>query len=255
MSQLRIQDSRAVAYRALSLGALLRRGEWEITVQNVDDLLIFDDVRDHVIRKHNRLNDDLLQWLSEEKIDKHLSSSEAYLLNKSTGTWGERTLISVGWRIEALGIMLWALNRIHNVPLYDTQFTTEDVIDPLDLLQPTIDFIWTATLRPVDELQAARDCAEIWNWRSRVTELERMGVRPAEGLNFSDIIRLTAERACENGCLPYLIDGDFPAFGKAYVDLTEDEFALMSAITYERYFALNWICELSSEWENIRIDI
>ena len=255
MSQLRIQDSRAVAYRALCLGALLKRGEWELAVQNADERFIFDDVREHVLRKHQQLNDRLLKWLSAEKIMPHLSPSEQTILHRPFGSWTERTLFSVGWRTEALGMMLWALKRIETIPAYDDQFHPSEMIVPLDVLHPTIDFIWTAALRPVRELRRARDCAEQWNWRSRATELERMGVRPPEGVTFSDVIRFTAERALKHGHLSYLIHGDFPAFGKAYVDLTEDEYNLTSSIAYERYFALNWVCELSSSWEGIRIDL
>jgi Domain of unknown function (DUF4272) len=208
-----------------------------------------------VLQKHKRYNSDLLKWLAAEKVTVHLSASEQQLLNKPFGTWSERTLLSIGWRVEALGIMLWVLNRMEHIPSYDDQFFAADVFAPLDLLSPTIDFIWLASLRPADELRQARDAAEQWDWRSRATELERMGVRPPEGVTFSDVIRTTAEHARANGYLAYLIQGDFPAFGKAYVDLTDDEYALTSAIAYERYFALNWVCEISSTWEGIRLDL
>jgi hypothetical protein len=171
------------------------------------------------------------------------------------GTWSERALISVGWRIEALGIMLWVLNRIDMIPMYDDQFTRHEAFAPLDLMNSTIDFIWMASLRHEKELQLARDCAEQWNWRSRARELQRFGVHPPEGLTFTDVIRMTAERAVKNRYLDNLIDGDFPAFGKAYHALSEDEYTLTSAIAYERYSALNWVCEMSNDWENIRIDL
>lgn len=255
MSQLRIQDSRTVAYRALCLGALLKRSEWELAVQNSDERFIFDGVRNHVLQKYQQFNADLLQWLSTEKIMPHLSKSERRILKQPFGTWSERTLMCIGWRLEALGILLWALKRVDTIPTYDDPFIAEEMIESLDLLNPTIDFIWLASLHPAEELRIARDSAEQWNWRSRATELERMGVRPPDGVTFSDVIRFTAERALDNGHLPHLIHGDFPAFGKAYVDLTDDEYALTSAIAYERYFALNWVCELSTSWEGIRIDL
>ncbi|MDQ7027354.1 MAG: DUF4272 domain-containing protein [Anaerolineae bacterium] len=255
MSQLCIQDSRTVAYRALCLGTLLKRREWELAVQNSGERFIFDGVRDHVLQQYQQFNADLLKWLAAEKIMPHLSKSEQRILNQPFATWSERTLTCIGWRIEALGILLWALKRVDTIPAYDDQFILKALLEPLDLLNPTIDFIWLASLRPAEELQIARDCAEQWNWRSRATELERMGVRPPDGVTFSDVIRFTAERAIENRLLSYLIQGDFPAFAKAYVDLTDDEYALTSAIAYERYFALNWVCELSTSWEGIRIDL
>ena len=52
MSQLRIQDARAVAYRALCLGALVKRGEIEVAVQDVDEWSVFDGVREHFLSKH-----------------------------------------------------------------------------------------------------------------------------------------------------------------------------------------------------------
>ena len=80
MSQLRIQDARVVAFRALSLGALIKRAEWEITVQNADDLHISEEARQHVLRSHYRLNERLLLWLQDEKILPHCSPSEYQLL-------------------------------------------------------------------------------------------------------------------------------------------------------------------------------
>jgi hypothetical protein len=254
MSQLRIQNARAVAYRALCLGALLKRGEFELELQNLDEWSVFDSVRQNILQQHQSLNEQLMQWLDEEGIHRHLSESEQFLLNKTLGTWTERTLITVGWRIEALGTMLWALQRLDSLPSYDNQFEPAEILEPLDLLNPTIDFIWMASLRDDESLSAGRDQAELWNWRSRARELERMGVRPPEGFSFRQIIHQTSERACRDGHISHMIDGDFPAFGKAYADLTPDEYALMSAIAYERYSALNWVCEVTNEWESIRID-
>ena len=242
MSQLRIQDARAVAYRALSMGALLKRGKLEVSTQ---DYSTQTDVA-----SHQKLN----HWLITENIQSHLSETEQYLLAKPLGTWSERTLTMVGWRTEALGTMLWALNRLDDLPAYDTQFEIDTILAPLDIFQPTIDFIWLASLRSDEDLPQSRDQAELWNWRSRARELERMGVRPPEGVSFNEIIRFTTERAYQNGHIPMPIYGDFPVFDKSYAHLNPDEYALVSSIAYERYSALSWVCEITSEWESIRID-
>lgn len=256
MSQMRLQNERAVAYRALCLGALLKRAELEVAVRTADDLLLFEDVRDQYVKRQSEINERLLQWLHEEKIEAHLSEAERYLLLvKPIGSWSERTLISAGWRVESLGIMLWALNRLSDIPSYDTQFEVDDVLEPLDIFQSTIDFVWCARLRNLDELRACRDQAEIWHWRSRATELERLGVRPPGGVTFREIIQFTAEQAYRDGHTPFLIDGDFPAFRRSYAVQTPAQFALTSAIAYERNFAASWICELSTEWESILIDL
>mgnify|MGYP000179510667 CR=1 FL=1 len=254
MSQLRIQDARAVAYRALCLGALLQRAELELSLQDVDEWSVFDEVRQHFIKKQESKIQKLSQWLIDEHIAPHLSETEQYLMGKPAGKWSERNLISVGWRTEALGTMLWVLNRIDYLPGYDNQFDPDDLLVPLDIFQPTIDFIWMARLRPDYELTQERDRAELWNWRSRARELKRMGVRPPEGVTFNEIIRLTAEDAYQKGHIDVPISGDFPVLNKSYAHLTADEYAILSAIAYERNSALSWVCEITSEWESIRID-
>ena len=254
MSQLRIQDARVVAYRALCLGTLLKRAELELSIQELDEWSVFDEVRQHFIKKQEKHNHKLNQWLIDEHIATHLSDSERHLLAKPLGKWSERTLIMVGWRTEALGMMLWALDRLDYVPDYDFQFDPAVILAPLDIFQPTIDFIWMASLRPDYELTEERDRAELWNWRSRARELKRMGVRPPEGVSFEEIIRFTTERAYKDGHIDLPIANDFPVLNKPYADLTGDEYALLSAIAYERNSALSWICEITSDWESIRID-
>lgn len=254
MSQLRIQDARAVAYRALCLGALLKRTELERSIQDIDEWSVFDEVRQQFISKQEQQNEKLQQWLVDEHISEHLSETERHLLARPLGKWSERTLITVGWRSESLGTMLRALNRLDIIPAYDTQFDLDAILATLDIFQPTIDFIWMATLRPDYELRDERDRAELWNWRSRARELNRMGVRPPEGVTFKEIIQFTAERAYRDGYIDAPISGDFPVLNESYAILTADEYTLLSAIAYERNSALSWICEISSEWESIRID-
>lgn len=245
MSQLRIQDAGAVAYRALCIGALLKRGKLEVSVQEY-----LNHTTDISQESYTQLN----QWLIDENIAQHLSETEQYLLSKPLGTWSERTLTTVGWRTEALGIMLWSLNRLDTLPSYDRQFETDDILSPLDIFYPTIDFIWLASLRSESELTQGREQAEVWNWRSRASELQGMGVRPSEGVSFNEIIRFTTERAYQNGYISTPIHSDFPVFNKSYATLNPDEYALLSAIAYERYSVLSWICEISNEWESIHID-
>lgn len=254
MSQLRIQDARAVAYRALCLGVLLQRAELELSLQDVGEWSVFDEVKQRFIKKQEAKIQQLTQWLIAENISTHLSETEQYLLRKPAGKWSERNLISVGWRSESLGMMLWALQRMDDLPDYDTQFDPDDLLVPLDIFQPTIDFIWMADLRPDYELTQERDRAELWSWRSRARELKMMGVRPPEGVTFNEIIYFTAERAYQNGHIEMPIAGDFPALNKSYAHLTSDDYAILSAIAYERNSALSWICEITSEWESIRID-
>lgn len=253
MSDNRIQDAREVAYRALCLAALLKRGELEIALQNMGDIFIPEDLQPQIIARYHDVNDQLHQWLVDERIEAHLSQTERMLLSRPLSTWTERMIVYVSWQVESLGVMLWALDIFDNMPEFDIQFEPVDVLFPLDVLTPTIDFMWRATLRPADALRRMRDKAELWHWRSRVIELSRLGVRPHNGHSFDTIVRDMARQGVEDGRLQHLIDDDFPAFNKAYADLTPEEYAIVSAITQRRVHALNWLCELSAVWESIEV--
>lgn len=254
MSQLQIQNARSVAYRALSLGTLLKRAQLEASLQDQYTWSRQNRRHKQATPEQHQENDALLQWVMDENITPHLSNTEYHLLTKTLGTWSERTQSTVQWRAEALGMTLWALNRLDICPHYDTPFDADTVLAPLDIYTSTIDFIWLASLRDDDSLKQRRDQAELWNWRSRARELKLIGVQPPAGVTFKEIIRVTAERAHKDRYIPRPIQGDFSVFDKAYVDLSVDEYHLTRTITYERNSALSWICETTSEWESIRID-
>ena len=61
-------------------------------------------------------------------------------------------------------------------------------------------------------------------------------------LSLDDVVRLTARAAADAGDFAEPCDEDFPAFGKAYRDLSPEEFAYATSIARERHKALNWIC-------------
>jgi hypothetical protein len=56
------------------------------------------------------------------------------------------------------------------------------------------------------------------------------------------MLKMTSSKAAEAGDFEAPIDGDFPAFGKPYRDLTEAEFSVAMSIALERHRALNWLC-------------
>jgi hypothetical protein len=92
--------------------------------------------------------------------------------------------------------------------------------------------------------------AELWHWRSRTRQLIEAGEvyqggasAAAAGLHtFDDIVRTTSRFAAEEKQIDPPIDEDFPAMGKAYRDLTNNEWNDVRSITVERHLALNWLC-------------
>jgi hypothetical protein len=249
-----LQSARAAAYRALCLGSLIKRHELECAVKRLREDAVPDGVRRYITSRHWTENQRLLHWVSDECLDAHFSKAESILLGKTFATWSDKALAAAGWRSEALGIILWALRFVDDLPAFDTRFDIHVVMSPLEVLTPTIDFVWQAGLRPAENLRQLREIAELWHWRSRVAELQLLGVKPQDGVSFAEIIRSTAEQGYQDRLLPPPIDQDFPAFGKAYNQATSEQQNLLSHIAHERATALNWLCELSSEWESLPID-
>jgi hypothetical protein len=137
---------------------------------------------------------------------------------------------------------MWDLNLVPSLPPYDTQF------DPELLKQVgesgVAEFVRAATLRSHAELDHARAVAELWHWRSRTRQIQEEGYHIPEGTpfrSFEELVRFSASQALEAGDIPDIIDGDFPAMGKAYRDLTDNEWSVVRSITIERHFAFNWL--------------
>jgi hypothetical protein len=167
------------------------------------------------------------------------------------------------WRVEAAKVFMWAL---HLIP----ELHTPDAQADLDLLKSEIlsrpaKLFSSASLRPATEIDHAREIAELWHWRSRTEELIREE-RPfpideevfrKQGIkSYSDIVRMAAHAAHESGDLDLLIGGDFGVNGKAYADLSSEEWSEVRSISIERHRALNWLCGYSpgNDWDATPID-
>ena len=208
----------------------------EILQKTVKNNSVADELR---IRQWQELKDAGL-WESVSRKERAYAQTP---VNKLT----RQQLIDASWRMEAAMVLMWALDMTEEMPYYDTE-------SERSLLQKipsafTPEFASSAVLRPRDEIGRARDVAEFWNWRSRTRQLiedgtefpndqksEALGIR-----SFDGIVRFSAREGNRRGDLPELINGDFPAMGKAYRDLDDDEWSTVSSIAMERHFALNWL--------------
>jgi hypothetical protein len=177
-----------------------------------------------------------------------LSPAELDYARATAITMTDQQRLNASWRMEAVQTLMWALGLIGKLPPWDTEANHEllKTIPSGDISS----FISAATLRDRSEIDRAREAAELWHWRSRTRQLIENGdvFQPDDqmrsmGLNtYDDIVRLTATKAAEDGLIPLSIDDDFPAMGKAYRDLTNDEWSQVRSITMERHFTLNWLC-------------
>lgn len=228
-----------VAFRALSLGGYIVRGELDISARFQKDQEILKSIDELVTL--------LLAWLKKEDLLNYLSSEEIDSISKSLGEWNDIELIKSIWKNESLGILLWALSLIPEIPPYDNLFLPERLIERLTLFRPKEYFLERVSLRDMEEIKRERNIAEHWFWRLQIFDREKENETPAENITFKDIISSVSEKAYLDGYIPKPINGDFPVLGKSFRELTLDEYMKISYIIIERYETLNWLCGYSEE--------
>jgi Domain of unknown function (DUF4272) len=94
------------------------------------------------------------RWLRRENLADALTVGERALVAKSLEDWSERESVDTDWRNESVGVLLWAISAIPELPVYDGRFGELAPLVPL--LAPTDEFRRVASLRPAEELEAAR---------------------------------------------------------------------------------------------------
>ncbi len=157
-----------------------------------------------------------------------------------------KDLNNFSWRKESAAALMWALGILSELPPFDKE-TDPELINQVPK-KDARQFIESAKLRSPEELEEKRSLAQSWHWRSRTRQLIEEG-RPfpimpqAPQFNsFDDVVRFSAKALKEEGAFPEIINEDFPAKGKAYRDLTRNEWFEVRSVTMERHFALNWLC-------------
>lgn len=197
------------------------------------------------LRESERERD--LIWSELGSLKKHLSPVEKAFSRMTPETVTDREIMNGTWRAEALAVILWSLGVVDRIlPLDET--AGPDLMGHFWKLDVK-EFVRGSALRPREEIDVARDIAESWHWRSRTRQLIEEGAAFPDSPHFSeaglfsfdDIVRQTVPLHEAEGTFA-AIDQDFPAFGKAYRDLSDDEWSTVRSITMERHFALNWIC-------------
>ena len=152
-------DQNAVVDRALCISAVVMLG---VIASGVDEGTMDAGQAGEYLKESHR-------WLIREQLTAALSIQERALLAKALTDWTERDALGASWRSEALGVLLWALSALDEMPPYDERFERLPAFVPL--LAPTADFRRTANLRSAEDIGRARDLAEQWHARARAPRL------------------------------------------------------------------------------------
>lgn len=206
------------------------------------------DQRDKFKRQAESEREQFWRGLRDAGLWQHLSPREQEHAQSTMATMTAQQQVDASWRMEAAQTLMWALGMLPELPPYDTM-AGHDLLKQIPSRDVTA-FIQSARLREQTEIDRARDTAELWHWRSRTPELIERGdafpddekMKAAGFRSYDDIVRFSARKAAEEGTIPPCVGDDFPAKGKAYRDLSEDEWSEIRSITVERHFALNWLC-------------
>jgi uncharacterized protein DUF4272 len=234
----------SAARRALCLAALVTRAEFEYRI------LERSAGGKRREEQENHANDINL-WLETEALSPHLSRAEIILLGSPLGEWSPQAIANGQWRGEALAALTWALTLVPAAG-FDQPADPRALLAAVKFMQPAVDLVSHAQLRNEAEVRGARNVAELWLWRSRSEQImrEKIAVPVPSGMSIEDIIREAAV-AAENDGLFRRIDGDFPAQGRAYRDLSDEDTSLLRSIASERLYALNWLCGQSPDWDSV----
>jgi hypothetical protein len=203
------------------------------------------------------IRDQYWQPLPQAGLWEHLSPRERELAGSTIVTMSPQRLFNATWRLEAAQVLMWASGLIPHLPPYDVH-AERDLLKEI----PTGDiprFVWSAHLRNESEIDRARADAELWHWRSRTRQLVEEGrefpveepSRTAGFRSYDDVVRFMARELTGKGRLPDCIEEDFPAKGKAYRELSAQEWSEVRSVTFERHFTLNWLCGYSprNKWD------
>ena len=211
--------------------------------------------------KAQALRDEYWQRVRELGLWEALSPQERELAGTTMLTMTPQQRLAAAWRVEAAHVLMWALGLLDNLLPYD-QAANPDLLKRVPG-RDVAAFVKSARLRPAKTIAAERDVAELWHWRSRTRELIESGrpLEPDENMraagirSFDDIVRLTARHCREEGRIA-TVDEDLAARGKAYRDLTADEWAEVRSVAIERHFALNWLCGYAprNRWDETPTD-
>ncbi|GAB4474175.1 MAG: DUF4272 domain-containing protein [Anaerolineae bacterium] len=237
-----LQTPQEAAHRALALGALVFRAVLDQTEQ-VSPRRGADPYTERAVRN-------LTWWLVRQNVIDHQSTEERRMFRRMLGEWPADDLAAGVWRAEALGVLLWALNRIDAIPPYDALFDLEETLALIPLFEPVAPFVEGAALRPAEAIGRAREIAELWHWRARITQMQQDGRQTApDGTPLEELVRRAADLLREEGIAEPL-GGDFPAFGQPYASLLPTQYDRVYGASRERHLALNWLCGYARDWDH-----
>jgi hypothetical protein len=144
-----------VADRALVLYALTRRGAIELVVAETEG----DPQR---VAQAEGARSETDRWLERESLHGALTGLERELLDAPSGSWPDDATKDALWRKESLGVLLWALRHIQEIPPYDREFEQQDLDHAITRSGSVSSFRANGELRRAVDFERAWMEADAW---------------------------------------------------------------------------------------------
>jgi hypothetical protein len=213
-----------VARRAMALAAVTNRGLLENEAGNLDDP---ESIRGRIET-----------WIHQAEIADELEPDEWEVIQRPIGTLDLQSVLNATWRLEGLGVLLWALGRCE-LPPYDQLVEPADLYAAVRLFDDEAgQLAHEAQLRSEEELQEMAEHLLMFHWRMRDFSL-----RPQA----TDFVELS--QGCWFGTFDItkfrIVDRDLAIGEQAIADAPPDEVQRVHSTAMERHLAINWLLGFS----------
>ena len=144
-----------VSDRTLVLYALTRRGAIELVIVETEG-------EPQRIAQAEGARAETDRWLERESLTEALMSSERLLLDAPSGSWPREAVNDAMWRKESMGVLLWALRHLAELPDFSAEFEQPELDGAVTRYGSVSSFRANGALRPDDQIERAWMEADAW---------------------------------------------------------------------------------------------
>ncbi len=144
-----------VSDRALVLYAVSRRAAIELALGEFGD-----DARRLAQAERARTETD--RWLDRESLTHAVTELERTLLDGASGSWPHQAVVDGMWRKESLGVLLWALQHVVELPSFGDEFEVAVLNERIEAYGSVSSFRAAGRMRQAEGLEAAWQEADAW---------------------------------------------------------------------------------------------
>lgn len=210
-----------------------------------------------------------LRWLQSTELWSAANEWEQRVFESPVGSLTPEDLAIIQSQRDELSALLFGLGIEEALSQSARSRSNSRAVAAVPALGQSVDaFIAKASLRPVEELQRARDVADLWFLRASVQErVDAESLPPPEHLDdmaeeirenllsigltpdpiddsrafYHELIRFTAHWAHQENLAPQPVQDDLPVDGRPYRSLDKTSRTVLATRAEERVKTLNWL--------------